>query len=174
MNFNRSWKRILAERNESIARLNEQNNGEDLEENNNDTSNQSDTQSNAVVPLSDQLKSWAIQNRVSMRGLNGLLAVLRAAGHTELPLNYRTIMQTPRNVELISFQRAKYWYRGLTQCLRIAFVNLDRNLTVRITFNIDGLPIFEGSQLQFWPILALINGLYTYTSSTIVMFLHCK
>lgn len=159
VNFNRSWKRVLAKRHESIALLREPrlqaNEEEEI-----DFDDHNEIEPNVLVPLEDQLKSWAFDNRISMNGLDGLLAILRSAGHTQLPKSYRTMLQTPRNIELETFGNGKYWYRGLTECLKIAFLKLDRNLEIKLTFNIDGLPIFNSSQTQFWPILASIDGMY--------------
>lgn len=156
--FHRNWKKILKEKQQIISSPYKQQLLIRTENNNDDE--QKEKEINIVVPFSDQLKSWALANRISMSGLDSLLTILKANGHTELPKSYRTLLQTPRQIDLRSLSIGEYWYRGLTACLNIAFLKLDRDLSVRLIFNVDGLPIFNSSQLQFWPILASVKGLY--------------
>lgn len=104
-----------------------------------------------------QLKYWAVIFGISMRALDKLLEILRAAGHETLPKSYRTLLGTPRNIELTNYGEAKYWYRGITDCLRLVFSNLNQDLHIWLKFNIDGLPIFNSSTFQFWPILASVH-----------------
>lgn len=108
VNFNRSWKRVLAKRHESIALLREQR-LQTIEANEIDFNDQIEIEPNVLVPLEDQLKSWVFDNRISMNGLDGLLAILRSAGHSQLPKSYRTMLKTPRNVELVTDGNGKYW-----------------------------------------------------------------
>lgn len=158
--FHRDWKKLLHEREIGIQHQ--------LRNERNDNVNDSELSFNEITndgmhierpdTLAEQLKSWTMQNRISMRCLDGLLGVLRSNGHTELPKSYRTLLNTPRNVELVTFGESKYWYRGLTDCLKTVFCNTNRHLEVTLKFNIDGLPIFNSSRIQFWPILASIVG----------------
>lgn len=148
--FHRDWKRLVREREEKIQyHL--------ANESVRETSNEYELNQSAV-PLNDELKSWAIQNRISMRALDSLLLILRSNGHNELPKSYRTLLNTPRDIELKTFGDSKYWYRGLAECLKTLFSNLDRNLRIKLKFNVDGLPIFGSSQIQFWPILCSVEG----------------
>lgn len=150
VSFHRDWKRLARERETRIQyRLGNESVIEPLDE---DETNQ------CVIPLSDKLKSWAIQNRISMRALDSLLLILRSEGQNELPKSYRTLLNTPRDIELRTFGDSKYWYRGITECLKTVFFNLNRNLNIKLKFNIDGLPIFGSSQIQFWPILGSVEG----------------
>lgn len=151
--FHRNWKRLVKEREKKIQyHLGNESLCAPRSE---DEPNQSVDESNS---LSDELKSWAIQNRISMRALDSLLLILRSKGHNELPKSYRTLLNTPRQIELKTFGNSKYWYRGLTECLTSVFSNLDRNIKIKLKFNIDGLPIFNSSQIQFWPILGSVEG----------------
>lgn len=156
VNFHRNWKRVLNEREKRLQHqlTNEYNDDANdiepfFEVMNNETHRD---------PLGDQLKSWVAHNQISMRCVDGLLDILRTNGHTELPKSYRTLLSTPRNIELATFGDSKYWYRGLVDCLKTVFFSLDRDLGIELKFNIDGLPIFNSSQIQFWPILASVYG----------------
>lgn len=161
VDFHRNWKRVLNERERRFQY-------QLRNEHRNDV-NESEPTSEVIIdemqsdPLRDQLKSWVVQNQISMRCVDGLLNILRTNGHTELPKSYRTLLSTPRNIQLTTIGESKYWYRGLVNCLKSIFFKLDRNLGIELKFNIDGLPIFNSSQIQFWPILASIDGEnYTY------------
>lgn len=94
---------------------------------------------------------------VSMRALDKLLELLRSTGFMSLPKSYRTLLQTPRNVMISALETGQYWYRGLTECLQAVFCKLNRNLNIAPKFNVDGLPIFNSSKYQFWPILASVH-----------------
>lgn len=151
--FHRDWKRLAKERQKKIQhRLRHES---IVEPNTEDELNHSGT----IVSLIDQLKYWAIENRISMRALDSLLLILRCNGHNELPKSYRTLLNTPRDIELKTIGDSKYWYRGLTECLNTAYSHLNRNLSIKLKFNIDGLPLFNSSQIQFWPILFSVEGI---------------
>lgn len=59
----------------------------------------------------------------------------------------------------------EYYHFGLANGLmsRLKSLTLPANLnTLKLQFNIDGLPLFRSSRLQFWPILAMVNVDYTF------------
>lgn len=156
--FHRDWTRLLSKREQRIQYrlrnncLNERNETQSVIESTNDD------EVECIVSFKDQLRSWTVDNKISMNGLDELLRILRSNGHTELPKSYRSLLNTPRNIEIKTFGDSKYWYRGIAACLKIILCKLDRDLEVKLKFNIDGLPIFNSSQLEFWPLLASIDG----------------
>lgn len=155
VNFHRNWKRLLCEREYTLQnKLTTEScdDGIEIMPINNETESSSDD------PLNEKLKFWAVNNQISMRTVDKLLGILRTSGHIELPKSYRTLLNTPRIVRLLSFGADKYWYRGLTECLKITFSELDKNMEIKLKFNIDGLPVFKSSAFEFWPILAAIHG----------------
>lgn len=157
--FHRSWNRVLNDREKQIQyQLNSENSDERNETESVSEALNNDMQIERFEPLKDQLKSWSIQNQVSMRSINSLLKILRSNGHIELPNDYRTLLSTPRQIELQNFGDAKYWYHGITKWLVIVFSKLNRHLKIKLIINVDGLPIFNSSQYQFWPILVSVDG----------------
>lgn len=60
-------------------------------------------------------------------------------------------------IEISTFGSAKYWYRGITPCLKTAFAKLYDDLEIELEFNIDGQPIFNSSSYEFWPILVFVH-----------------
>lgn len=53
-----------------------------------------------------------------------------------------------------------YRYNGIETNLKMLFANTQSNATVNLCFNMDGLPLFNSSKYQFWPILANVFGIY--------------
>lgn len=106
----------------------------------------------------DNLRYWVINNRISAKAMNELLATLRSSGFHFLPKDSRTIMQTPTKLGIKDLTNGRLWYNGVAKCLEI--VNMNNILIHEFTldWNFDGLPIFKSSNLQFWPMLASIQG----------------
>lgn len=59
--------------------------------------------------------------------------------------------QTPAVVTEIG--GGQYWHRGIGFGLRLCFKNITQAQSIEININIDGLPIYNSSNDQFWPIL---------------------
>lgn len=49
-------------------------------------------------------------------------------------------------------------YNGIQKNLKMIFANITADLRLDICFNMDGLPLFNSSTYQFWPILAGFFG----------------
>lgn len=108
--------------------------------------------------IEEELKLWAIKNHISHMALNDLLAILILAGLTFLPKDSRTLMKTPTQVDIVPLGNGKMWYFGISIWLQKLLANCKRDLTIHLDFNFDGLPIFNSSTFQFWPILSTIRG----------------
>lgn len=107
------------------------------------------------------LQNWASQFRISKRAIDNLLGLLNSTGLKSLPKNHRTLQKTPIHVPITDTAGGKMWFNGLSKCLRDTFLNLDRNISIGLNFNIDGLPLYNSSKVSFCPILASIHGIYT-------------
>lgn len=108
--------------------------------------------------LSSKLRTWAIEYHVRRRALSALLKILISFGMTSLPRDSRTLLKTPRIVEIENRAGGSYWHNGLSNCLRKIFAKLACNMKIKLNFNMDGLPLFKSSPLEFWPILANVHG----------------
>lgn len=138
--------------------------------------------------LRDKLKMWASNHRVTSRAINDLLTILNSSGEfylfnfiiiirrmnsrskyfvhsrmfvsgfVNLPNDYRTLLNTPRSVEITSVGGGRLWYNGIEKNLRIVFSNLKEDKSIALTFNVDGLPLFKNSKRCFWPILATVHS----------------
>lgn len=106
----------------------------------------------------EKLKNWAINNRISATAINELLILLRFGGFNFLPKDSRTLKQTPKNLEIKELTNGRMWYNGVCNCLKNFHMNNISKIT--LDWNFDGLPVFKSSNLQFWPMLASIQGVF--------------
>ncbi|KAF5272403.1 hypothetical protein FQR65_LT17405 [Abscondita terminalis] len=118
--------------------------------------------------LRSKLKNWAVDSHINHQQLNKLLAVLKEY-HPELPSDSRTLLCTPRKCHSAIIAEAngfsKFYYFGISTSLFNQFKsdgleNLlkENNIkTIKLIFNVDGVPITKSTNSQFWPILGMIS-----------------
>lgn len=101
------------------------------------------------------LREWVVDYNISQRALRALIQILKIAyNDKKLPKDPRTIMKTPRSVEVTKMSDgSEYWHQGLEICLRNCFKDFSADKTISINLNIDGLPLFNSATKCFWPIL---------------------
>lgn len=114
------------------------------------------------VQLRELISRWASEYRISKRAIDNLLKILNSAGIKSLPMNHRTLQRTPTNIEVNEIAGRKFWYHGLANSLKNVFSTLDRDISIQLNFNTDGLPLYNSSKLAFWPILASVYGILSY------------
>lgn len=119
-------------------------------------------QENVESTLKIKLRDWATTHRVSKRAIDDLLGILISCGIESVPKNHRTLQSTPTNIRIDDVAGGRFWFNGLEKCLRQIFVNIDRDIEISLSFNIDGLPLYKSSTITFWPILAAIHGTKIY------------
>lgn len=102
--------------------------------------------------LEDDLRQWALDHNLTHRAINSLLIILRRQGH-QLPADCRTLLATPQRNTTQYKCGGQYKYYGLEKGIR-PYLNQSHSNDVHLTVNIDGLPLFKSSGVQFWPILA--------------------
>ena len=110
------------------------------------------------ISLFQKLTACSIRNRWTRASVNELLDILREEGF-ELPKDARTLLKTPRIVDIIQKCGGTYVYLGIKKGLET--ILLHHNYTERcieLCFNIDGLPLYKSSSTQLLPILASFDG----------------
>lgn len=110
-------------------------------------------------PFHTKLNDWAIGYNVSKRSLDALLKLLISIG-VKLPKNHRTLQKTPTYIKMSRIAGGQLWYNGLKKSLLNICSTLDRDVSISLIFNVDGLPLFNSSKIQLWPILAKIHGMF--------------
>lgn len=110
------------------------------------------------------LTSWAIKTCLSHNAFNDLLNVLRTYLDFEgIPKDCRTLLKfdksLKKNIEIIP--PGQYYHFGLKQgiieTLKREKYTVEDNI-LKVSVNIDGLPLTKSSSSQFWPILAFIEN----------------
>lgn len=111
---------------------------------------------------------------ITHNALKKLLIVLNKTSlKKNIPSDPRTLLKTSENIENIRIlgDSKLYWHNGLQYCLQKLFWNLDENIDILLNINIDGLPLFNSSKQEFWPILANIHDMPEY--EVMVIGIYC-
>lgn len=109
--------------------------------------------------LEKQLKEWALTYQITHTSFNQLLQILRnTAGLSTLPIDSRTLLSTPKYVNIKNMGNGKFWYNGIQKHLVNILSDITEETTVSLILNIDGLPPFKNSSLELWPILGKIEN----------------
>jgi len=112
----------------------------------------------------NELACWAIEENISLKSTHSLLKLLRKHDcfRNILPIDPRTLLQTPRYTELKEDESGPYWHRGLYKGIRQILLTNNQLFSTTdrldIMINIDGLPISNSSGNQLWPILGCLFG----------------
>uniref|UniRef100_W5MYB2 Transposase domain-containing protein n=1 Tax=Lepisosteus oculatus TaxID=7918 RepID=W5MYB2_LEPOC len=106
--------------------------------------------------LSTELVAWSAKHGCKRQWFNDLLEILRRQGH-KLPKDCRTLLQTPNKVQISDKCGGQYIYFGLKKGI---LKNISSSKTfqegmhsVDLCINVDGVPLFKSTSVQFWPIL---------------------
>lgn len=104
------------------------------------------------------LRVWALKHQVPHLTVDGLLKILTQIGVKDLPKDSRTLLQTPRKVNIAEVSGGQYWHNGFGEIKTILLLNeMKCDSKISLTFNMDGLPISRSSKIEFWPILSSIK-----------------
>lgn len=104
----------------------------------------------------EELAKWASENNIKHQAIGQLLEILNKRG-LNLPKDARTLLQTPRHVTTVEKCGGRYSYFGMASCLQI-ILNRNKDFTenndfIKLSVNVDGIPLYKSSNEQFWPIL---------------------
>lgn len=120
-------------------------------------------ENDTATTFRDKLQSWAVRFRsnLTIETIDGLLDLLRTEHFYDLPKSAAALLKTKSNKNIKTIMSSKntngsYVYFGIEENLKQIIIDeyVDDNL--RLLFNIDGLPLFNHSNQQFWPISGLI------------------
>lgn len=124
-----------------------------------DESSESSSLSDEDESINDVLRTWYLENNVSLTALTNLLKNLNKF-HPTLPKTAETLMKTKRNFEIQSMGSGKFHHFGLENSI-FNVMKSDNFVissgTVSLNVNVDGLPLYHSSRTQFWPILCYLE-----------------
>ena len=119
----------------------------------------SDTSKNFKTTLA----KWMTKNNITQNASDDLLKLLRESGHPNLPKTARSLLRTPRDTQTEDKSGMEYKYLGLIPALKGVLQGQMANNTeiseLKLSLNIDGLPIFKSTNNSLWPILCQVMNL---------------
>lgn len=137
--------------------------------------------SNNKTTLREDLQKLIVEQNVAHSIANELLVILRKHGHVDLPKDVRVLLKTPRNVSsnIKSLGSGHYIHFGISYVLERSIKTYSKFIKgnkIKLNINIDGVPLSKSSGSQFWPIMASIENINTYTLPFIIGIYHgmCK
>jgi len=108
--------------------------------------------------LAVELATWSTNHKITRAATNDLLEILSKHGHDDLPKDQRTLQKIPSEILSSDKCGGKYIYFGIDKGVKQIFEKQSHPIVpdiIELSFNVDGLPLFKSSPMQFWPILCL-------------------
>jgi len=106
------------------------------------------------------LQEWAIKNNITHVALNKLILRIEPQ-YPDLPRDARSLLGTPRKINVDDVAPGHYYHFGLKNCIETLLTrHSSKNMKlIEININIDGLPLHKSSTSQVYPILCnLVNN----------------
>ncbi|XP_076313124.1 uncharacterized protein LOC143226245 [Tachypleus tridentatus] len=123
-----------------------------------DDDHNDDEGSDGEPDLADEIGSWAAKHKITHRAPGDLLHIL-CKKYPSLPKDPRTLLKTSTSITVKPIAGGLYHHfgisKGINQMLYPESIPGVKKLLLQI--NIDGLPLFKSSKLQFWPILGMLD-----------------
>ena len=133
------------------------------------TGSEDDSMVESQFNLRSGLAEWATKNNITQVALSNLLVTLRPFVSQRLPLDARTLLQTPKHNSSVpqKLGNGEFYYfgieagimeslqSGLTDFHFPFFLETNNLLTIRI--GVDGLPLSKSSNSQLWPIMGILD-----------------
>lgn len=91
-------------------------------------------------------------------------------GESVLPNDPRILLQTSQNTDILKISGGEYWHQGIGKCLNAIFWNIAEPNIISLNINIDGLPIYNSSKVELWPILFNIAEMPEISAKVVGIF----
>lgn len=135
---------------------------------------------NDVIGITEKIRQWTLDNLDSLRlnVVTDLLRILREEGHSDLPKTAQTLLGTKHHRILQQMHSIKdtcgeYIYIGIEHGLnRVIDPDIFIEKEISVLVHIDGVQIYNNSQIQVWPILVKIFH-ENYVCEPFVVALYC-
>ncbi len=112
-----------------------------------------------VADLRSSLCTWALENNITQSATDDLLKILKPY-HSTLPGSCKALLKTPRSSQsdVKSVTNGEFWYKGIAPNLHSKLRQNNLLGEIVVDINIDGLPLYKSSSINFWPILGCVEG----------------
>lgn len=111
------------------------------------------TNNNIKEQFEDVLASWAVSYNVPHNAGNALLTILRKYTPYNFPLQMRSLLQTPRQTDIIKVCEGEYFHWGVDNVIQKMLAKCNEIESIDLLINIDDLPVGKSSNASLWPIL---------------------
>nr|CAI5841124.1 unnamed protein product [Callosobruchus analis] len=116
-----------------------------------------ETSNGCLLSFKDELQLWAVSHSIPQNAVTDLLGILRHHTSYVLPKDCRTLLKTPRAIEILQLGNGSYCHFGLKSIINKMYherkINNLPSSNIELLVNIDGLPISKSSSAALWPIL---------------------
>lgn len=117
------------------------------------TSGSDNHESENKISDREKLRLWALEYQITHRAVNALLQLFPKIGIKDS----RSLLQTPRSVNIVNISGGQYWHNGFQDIEKILLSYETKPTKVSLKFNMDGLPVCRSSKVELWPILCSIT-----------------
>ncbi|XP_032689242.1 uncharacterized protein LOC116852726 [Odontomachus brunneus] len=99
------------------------------------------------------LQEWTIKNNITHVALNELMCRIKPK-YPELPKDARTLLRTPRKINVDVVTPGHYYHFGICNYIEklLSRCSFHNDNFIEVNINIDGLPLFKSSNSQVYPI----------------------
>jgi hypothetical protein len=118
------------------------------------------------------LQKLAIKHSPTQSFMSDLLVSLKKEFFPELPKDARTLMKTPTKCNITAMGDGKFFYTGIKFHLDRIFAshNYCDIDAIKLSFNVDGIPLYKSKNVSFTPILCSVKE---FAHPPFVVALHC-
>lgn len=117
------------------------------------------TKGESLTDFSNKLKFWSTHYAITQVALTALLCLLKTHPCLDkLPSDSRTLLDTPVSLPVKELSPGHYCHIGLAEGIKRVWSQIIDKvvLGIDILIGIDGLPLFNSTQGDVWPIMASI------------------
>ena len=118
----------------------------------------SDDERSGKLTLKDSLKEWKADHFITRDAMNDLLAILRTAGHDDLPKDSRSLSNFTAKTIVTPCPPGEYFHYGIEQSLKDLLDRSNLSEDITINTNIDGLPITKSTKRTLWVIQGKVDS----------------
>ena len=117
-----------------------------------------------ILDDKEDIRKWAVVFHITHKALSGLLRILKRNSYPDIPVTAKSFLKTDsakyniRKIVEDNGDISEYVYFSVSETLKKCVnVLLHKNHEIHVQFNIDGLPLYNSSTINWWPILCKVS-----------------